>query len=129
MPNQEKPILIVEDDLALSGSIVTMLTTAHYAPVAVVGTREATFKIKNQKFSMIILDLRLGQESGEDVLEFIRQRPDHGNQATPVLIVSGVLDRETLQRLAGNVQGALVKPFDMNDLQKQVHRLAGPGAA
>lgn len=126
METEDKLVLVVEDETDLRTSILASLNSERYRSVGVANAREAIFKLKNQKFSLVLLDLKLEEGNGEEVLQFMRTRPDHKNQSVPVLITSGTLDKEVVARISGLVQGALVKPFNLASLIAQVKRLIGP---
>jgi DNA-binding response OmpR family regulator len=124
--NDGKQILVVEDDVDVCNAILTSLSRAGYRPTGVTTAREANLKLRNQAYSCILLDMRLGEENGESVIELIRRRKDSPNKNTPVLVVSGHLDKDLIAKIAGQIQGAIVKPFDQKDLLAQVEKLAGP---
>ncbi len=124
MKKDGKPILVVEDDVELCNAILATLHRAEYAPVGVVDLREAMFKVKNQRFSCVILDMRLRGSSGEDLVDFIRDRKDVPNNDTPILVISGFLDKAILEHIAKRIQGALVKPFEMTALLQMVEKHA-----
>lgn len=118
-----KHILVIEDDAELANSVVVALEKAGFSALAANEMREAIFKIKNAKYACILLDMRLGQDSGEELVDFIRERRDAQNLDTPILVISGHLDRELVARLAGKIQGALVKPFDVDALLTAVKKV------
>jgi DNA-binding response OmpR family regulator len=122
MKKRKKPILVIEDDIDLCNSILFTLDRSGYSPTGASEMRAAMFKIKNEKYSCILLDMRLGPESGADLVDFIRERKDTGNTSTPIVVISGNLDRELVERLLGRIQGALVKPFDMSALLEMVRK-------
>lgn len=119
-----KLILVVEDNPDQADSILKALQKEGFTATGVPGVREAIFKLKNQKFSCVVLDLLLGQEDGSLLVDLIRNRKDIPNSTTPILVVSGGLSKETLKRLAGKIQGALVKPVDMDAFVAQVQKIA-----
>lgn len=120
-----KPILIVDDDTDLCNMIIEMVFNAGYGPTGVTNAREATFKLKNQKFACIVLDIRLGEETGEGVIEFVRKNVQSPNAQTPIIVISGFLDRELVENIAPHVQGALVKPFEPPTLLGLLKKLVG----
>jgi DNA-binding response OmpR family regulator len=122
---EQKHILVVEDDTVLSGAMVSALNRDGYKGVAAADIREAMFKLKNQTYACVLLDMKLGADAGADLVDFIRERKDSMNKTTPVVVVSGNLDRPTMGKIAGQIQGALVKPFDMSSLLETVRRHAG----
>lgn len=117
-------ILVVEDDTDIAASMKQALDGAGFSAMIVPGVREAVFKMKNQRFSCIILDLMLGKENGADLVDLARGKRDLSNLETPILVVSANLSKEVLQRLAGKVQGAMVKPFALDNFLAQVKGLA-----
>ncbi len=99
----EKPrLLYVEDDPDLV-EIVTALVaeTAHTTVAGSLG--QARSKLKKGTFDLVILDVRLPDGSGLDLLESLR---DENGQPTPVIIFSG---DEVVGELARQVDAALVK--------------------
>jgi DNA-binding NtrC family response regulator len=122
MKKEGKPILVVEDDLELCNAILATLHRSSYLPVGVVELREAMFKLKNQTFACVILDMRLKNDSGEDLVDFIRERKDVPNHDTPILVISGFLDKKILENIGKQIQGALVKPFEMSSLLEMLEK-------
>jgi CheY-like chemotaxis protein len=119
-----KLVLVVEDDADQSNAMLKTLQESGFSPMGVPGVREAIFKLKNQKFSLVVLDLLLGEERGQELIDLIRTRPDIPNAATPILVVSANLSKEALQGMAGKVQGAMVKPLDMAAFAATAQKLA-----
>lgn len=121
--SQEKLVIVVEDDASQREAIASCLKSIGFVPHTAAGLREALFRLKNQKYALIILDLLLGKESGSDLIQIVRTRPDIPNSATPILVVSANLSKETLQSLSGKIQGAIVKPLDEAAFIAHVKRL------
>ena len=82
----------------------------------------ATQKLRNQRFSLILLDLTMPKKSGADLLtEF---GGESLNQKESVLIVSGSLEKDVIAKvLALGVKTFLVKPFDENTFQERVLKI------
>lgn len=79
----------------------------------------ATQKLRNQKFAVILLDMNMPKKSGLDLLaEF---EPGALNQKESILIVSGTLERDLIERVIGKgVKIFLVKPFDETSFQDRI---------
>lgn len=118
-----KYILVIEDDEGLCDSILENLQTAGYRCMGVNNLKEASFKLQNQKYECILLDMQLGAESGMSVIELVRSRKGSQNPDTPIVVVSGYLDKVLLKKIASQIQGALVKPFDTKMLLSTVDKL------
>jgi CheY-like chemotaxis protein len=77
---------------------------------------------------LIILDLRLPDLSGTEVLQQLGRSPVLGRM--PVLVVSGFLDEEPHDGFGFNVVGVLPKPLGLPRLLDEVDRaLSGKAAA
>src|SRR3981081_2159810 len=101
-------ILLVDDDARVRQTITNYLEE-HNVPVASVSCRQDLSRhLEKAHPSLILLDLRLGQEDGLDVLKEIRSHSD-----VPIIIMTGH-SREEVDRVVGLELGAddhLVKPF------------------
>src|ERR1700733_2098364 len=110
-------ILVVDDDPTLR-QMVTKYLEDHNVP-----TKSASNKAElNRHFqggrpSLIILDLRLGQDDGLDLLREIRSHSD-----VPVIITTGHRPDE-IDRIVGLELGAddyIVKPFSLRELLARI---------
>lgn len=79
----------------------------------------ATQKLRNQKFSLILLDMTMPKKSGLDILaEFDKNAINHKES---VLVVSGTLEKSVIsQVLERGIKTFLVKPFDEASFQDRV---------
>jgi len=59
------------------------------------------------------MDINLGNDNGTDLIDLIRTRNDMQNQDTPILVISGFIDKVLMKKIAHRIQGALVKPFQL----------------
>lgn len=107
--------LLAEDETDLAQDVAAELTRNGFMVIAVDSANDGALRIQNQKFSIIILDWNLGKQTAEFLIQ--KARGGSGdNQHTPIILISGVLDREVLDRVKGTVQKAFVKPFALADL-------------
>ncbi len=113
-------ILVVEDDADLANTLVETLNDLGLVAFTAKTVRAAGFKLKNQSFSCVILDIRLGEETGEVVIDTMRQNKKSPNHETPILLMSGNIDLGLLKKIGSKVQGAIVKPFTPKDLLKKL---------
>jgi DNA-binding response OmpR family regulator len=113
-------LLLVEDDPALSHSLVRGLTEAGYAVVTAANLPAAMATYGAEAFDLIILDLGLPGGSGLQLLDEVRRRRD----TLPVIILTA---RDGVKpRVAGLERGAddyLVKPFAFAELTARVRAL------
>ncbi len=113
-------ILVVEDDAELANTLVETLNDLGLTAFSATTVRAAGFKLKNQLFSCVILDIRLGEETGEVVIDIMKQNKKSLNVETPILLMSGNIDLGLIKKIGSKVQGAIVKPFTPKDLLKKL---------
>lgn len=120
----KKWILIVDDEPDFRNALSDALTQANYAVITASAAREAIQKLRKQAFFCVICDLRLGEESGEEVIEYIRDSTKTDvDKRTPILVASGHFDKEVASRVLKMVNGALVKPFSVAQLVEKLKSL------
>ncbi|MCP4912393.1 MAG: response regulator [Oligoflexia bacterium] len=120
---QKKQVLIVDDDHQVCDLIQAFLKIGEPTLKCVQAhdTAQATFKIDNQHFDLVIVDKNLPGKSG---LEFVRQlRRTLRHQGKKVILVSAALEREdVLFAVKHNIQEILVKPFTFAQLMEKVRK-------
>lgn len=82
----------------------------------------ATQKLRNQKFSLVLLDISMPKKTGFDLIsEFV---PGSLNMKENILIVSGTLEKELIAKIIhSKVTNFLVKPFDETQFQEKVLKI------
>ena len=110
-------IVVVDDDPALR-QMVTRYLEEHNVPTKSASSRNELNRLFQETHpSMIILDLRLGQDDGLDLLREIRSHSD-----VPVIITTGHRPDE-IDRIVGLELGAddyIVKPFSLRELLARI---------
>lgn len=113
-------LLLVEDDLVQVNSLKPALCKAGYAVEVSLDGLDAAFKIREEEFDAIVLDLGLPKKSGLDVLAEMRTAKND----TPVLVLTA---RDTWQeRVDGLKAGAddyLGKPYHVEELLARLEAL------
>ena len=83
-----------------------------------------TLKLRNQKFSLICLDINMPKKSGYDLISDIEVGGINSKES--ILIVSGALEKDLIAKIVGNgVKNFLVKPFDEKQFREKVLRILG----
>ena len=82
----------------------------------------ASAKMRNQKFALILLDVNMPKKSGVDLL---REVDDNSiNSINDIMIVSGVLDKTVVEKgISSGIKHFLPKPFTEADFQTKVLKL------
>ena len=89
-------ILIVEDEKEIQDLIINQVKQAQISHQTTDNFPEAVSRLSKQKYSALILDLKILKGSGEDIVQRLRADKQHFNHAVPILIISGHLDYEIL---------------------------------
>ena len=120
---EKEHILVVDDEEGLLHLVKMRLTAMGFAVTGCTSGRDAIAAAKNNRFDLVITDLRLGNEDGLDVTEeLLRMQP-----GLPVIILTahGSIPNavEAMQRGAF---GYLTKPFDDKELKAKIEEGLSP---
>ncbi len=116
-------ILVVEDEADLVESYERMLRRLGYGVIATGTRHEALDVIGREPLSLVILDIRLPDGDGLDLVPAARAR------AVPTLVVTGYASEETrAAALAAGAAGYLPKPFSASAFAAMVERTMREGA-
>ncbi|MEQ1634450.1 MAG: response regulator transcription factor [Planctomycetota bacterium] len=110
-------LLVVEDDASIRESLVDFFAGREWFVRAASSRSEADALLQQQRFDMVLLDLRLPDGEGLDVLRALRKRGDK----TPVIVLTA--RGEVQQRVLGLQVGAddyVVKPFSVHELDARI---------
>ena len=111
-------ILIVEDEIDISGLLVKILEEAEYQTIQAVSGTEAKLLLEKEIPDLILLDLMLPGISGEELLHDIRENK-HSN--VPVLVLSAknsLGDKVSL--LKTGADDYITKPFEPEEVIARV---------
>ena len=112
-------ILYVEDNDYIRESFAELLASAGRRIVCVADSAGARAALREQSVNLLMTDVNLPDGSGLDVArEALRQNP-----GLPVIVCSGNDLRDVAQSL-GPTAHPLTKPFDLDELEALVERLA-----
>jgi two-component system OmpR family response regulator len=113
-------VLVVEDDPALQRMIANYFGENNIRTLLASGRQEMARQLGAAEVNLVILDLRLGQEDGLDLLRQVRSNSD-----VPVIIITGHR-RDEIDRVIGLELGAddyLTKPFNLRELLARVRAI------
>ena len=109
--------LVVEDDRTMRHLVVNYLEENDIRAIPATGRGEVAALLADEEPSVVILDLRLGQEDGLDLLREIRSHSD-----VPMIITTGHR-RDEIDRVVGLEPGAddyITKPFGLRELLARI---------
>jgi len=117
---EQRTVLVVDDDQSIRELIAELLDEAGFAVLEADSGGLALRLAREHRPSVVLVENRLPDMSGLDVLE--RLRTHQASRHIPVMLVSGLA-----HRLVDGDHGAdrvLAKPFDITTLLEQVEYLA-----
>ena len=110
-------ILLVEDDRAVTQSLVATLKAASMVVDAVETGEEALEYCRLYDFDMVLLDLSLPDMEGYDVVRRLRA----ARLATPVLMLSEIMSPQAkVKGFAAGADDVITKPFDTQELVARI---------
>lgn len=121
-------ILVVDDDRELRHLVTTYLAQEGFRVSAAGDGREALFVAREEKPSLIILDLMMPEMGG---YEFMRAYAREGN-APIILLTAKIEENDKVLGLELGADDYVTKPFSLRELTARVRavlRRAGQGAA
>jgi len=112
-------ILIVDDDLSLREVLEIALIKKEHQVWTAPDSATALGVLSQERIELILLDLRLGQESGIDLLIRIRETW----QDVPVLMVTAYADaKSAITAIQHGAKDYISKPFELDDFLFTVER-------
>ena len=115
--NQPVQVIIVEDDPVMLRMVGDYLGQHNMRAASASGRQEMMRHFALREPDLVILDLRLGQEEGFDLLREIRSLSD-----VPIIVITGDR-RDEIDRVVGLELGAddyLTKPFSLRELLARI---------
>src|SRR5580692_3726836 len=109
--------LVAEDDHAMLHLVMNYLAEHDIRAISASRRDEVAGLLVREEPNLVILDLRLGQEDGLDLLREIKSRSD-----VPVIITTGH-PRDEIDRVVGLELGAddyITKPFGLRELLARI---------
>jgi DNA-binding response OmpR family regulator len=118
-PIQRRRVLFVEDEPALRFSYERFFRNRYDLAFAATGA-EAIEQLHTSRPDVLILDMRLPDTDGVDLLRRVREeRPE-----LPVLVTTAYVSMEPRLRVLDlPFQGYLIKPFELRDLGDRIDAL------
>ena len=119
-----KHVLVVDDEKHITTLFDDELTDAGYRVTTATSGRTALEMIATELPDLVILDIRMPDMHGLEVLKIIRAK--HGD--LPVIMctaMQGAEDDYTVWE--SQVSGYLTKPVDLDKLRAMVEEVIGPG--
>jgi two-component system, NtrC family, response regulator AtoC len=113
MSEKSPKVLIVDDDRVIREALAATLEEAGYTPCAVSGVQAAVAELREHKFEAMLLDVRLKDGNGLELLEMVRKEVPK----LPVIMATAYGDSErTISAMKAGAFDYVTKPFDLDVL-------------
>ena len=119
--SETRTVLVVDDEASIRRFLRHLLEQEGYDVLEAATGSEAIMRCQRDKPDLILLDLRLPDMTGFEILSELKRAED--TQEVPVIILSIIQDREEGFRLGAS--DYLTKPVDREKLLERIHRLIG----
>ncbi len=108
-------VLVVEDDAPTLQLMTEVLTSLKAEPDALIDSEQAAVVVNQRRYDAIFVDLQMPKVDGFELSRRIRQ--SSWNQTTPIIVVTGQDDPETMPKaFAAGATFFLQKPIDRQRL-------------
>jgi two-component system response regulator AtoC len=114
-----EPILIVEDDNTIRVTLGNFLARQGFDVEVAENGEEALALLKERRFGLVLLDLRLPDMNGLDILARIKESDD---QPLVIIMTAYPEVRTAVAALKAGAYDYINKPFDLEDLQELIRR-------
>ena len=123
MPNKIKKILIIDDDAPIREVINFILSNEGYEVFELDSGRLVLETVCDVQPDVILLDIMLGGTDGRDICKSLKI--DTITSGIPIIMISASHGVHTVHETC-NADDYIAKPFNLDDLIKQVNRHASP---
>ena len=121
-----KKILVVEDEANVRKFVKINLTSRGYQVLEAENGKEALIHLHNEKPELMILDIKLPDLTGWDILDSIASDPTL-TADFPVLVMTASLgDANVDLRPYPSIVEIMIKPFKTEKLISTIQRILGP---
>jgi len=121
LPAYQRTVLVVDDEPSIRRFLRHLLEQEGYDVLEAGSGKEALIRCERENPDLVLLDLRLPDMTGFEILSELKKRPETNH--IPVVILSIVQDREEGFRLGAS--DYLTKPVDRDRLMERIQRLIG----
>ncbi|MFH1416587.1 MAG: response regulator [Elusimicrobiota bacterium] len=115
-------ILLIDDDPQLLRSIEKMLTNYGYDITAIDNGRKALELISKEIFSLIIMDIRMPDQDGLELLNTIREMQGCNEQSNVIIITGYASEDAPIKAIKLGAADYLMKPFETVDLLSSIEK-------
>jgi DNA-binding NtrC family response regulator len=116
----KKKILVVDDEPTIVDTLIDSLDALGYQASGAKNGRDAISRLENEKFDLVITDIRMPEKNGIDLMHEVKDR----HPELPVVIITGYPlayppERATVE----GADGYIAKPFRINQIDRMLAKI------
>ena len=116
-------ILIADSESDLVESLKSKLQDEGYHVTTCSSMESCCELLKNKNFCCIVVDQKLRDGYGEQIVNQVRQDKTHVNFETPIVFMSAHMGPEFIKKIGKAVDSVLFKPFGRTEFAEVVKEL------
>ncbi len=113
--------LVIDDDMAIRKTLSDVLEAKGFDVVSVGTGLEAVEKVKQETFNVAIIDIRLPDIKGTEVLKQIKQLKPQVN----CIIITAYPEEDPGKTLSQGASEFFIKPIDLDRMLNVIQKMAG----
>jgi len=119
MDEKNKKILVIDDEKGILLTLEQVFSLKNYDVDTAENLTEARNFLRKGEYDLVITDLKLSGERGEDLIKFVKaEYPETG-----VIVMTGYADvKNAVECIKAGASDYVPKPFDMDDIVRIVER-------
>lgn len=114
-------VLLVDDNPLMQQVMSRFLVSQGYRVAVARNGEEALDFAQHESFQLLVIDMRLPDQDGPELLQALRLEPGLGK--CPAIAVSGLGEDDREVMLAAGFDAFLAKPIDLDEMIAAVQRL------
>jgi DNA-binding NtrC family response regulator len=121
----EMRILVVDDEGIVLESCRRVLEAEGFEVVLVTSAEDALKAFENERFSLVLLDLKMPKRDGQFLIGEIKKMPIH----IPVIVMTGYATLNTIKEVSNmGIEQFIAKPFTPDELIEAIEEVIGTTA-
>lgn len=116
MNRLRKSVLIVEDEVEIAEFMSDEFYEQGFQVIRTDNLKDAIFKASNQKFDLVLLDIKLKSGSGDEFVKVVKSDNKHLNYESPIVVTSAWLTKDLISHVGTEIDYAFVKPFHVDNV-------------
>lgn len=121
----QRKLLIVDDNPEISELIAEYEAGLFEETDSVQSVDQAIQILSEKVYDLIFLDINLANRNGAEVIKNLMASEENVNFKTPLIIISGIITPQFIDKYSGRFASILMKPFIEEDIREITEKILG----